>query len=707
MKENLIIIKTIEELNILKEYIKDKTHIAFDFETTGLPRDSIPIGFSIATDSEVGFYVVTSYWCPINKRLIELETAPHAEEFIASLIGKQLIMANACYDCMIAEVYYGVKLMPSVWIDVIPLGHLLNENRRNGLKERGASLLGEDATLEQREMKASVIKNGGKLTEDCYELYKADMDLMAKYGAKDAILTFKIMEHDLPILYEEGLDTFFFDDETMPLLRGPTYDLNMTGLRVDPDKLQKLRGELESECMEQKAFIHKEIEQHVKIKYPGTNKRNHFNIDAPQQLSWLLYAQLGNEFGLLTDGGKELCHCLELKIPYAPKDKAQFVRTVTESKGRVYMDAQLNPKTGKMQRPKKARDWWTYTAIDEGELSKLSRKYRWVKTLLEYKKNTKLLSTYVMGIQDRVKYNIIRPSFLQHGTTSGRYSSRDPNFQNLPRDDKRIKSCIVARPGKIFIGADYSQLEPRVFASFSGDIRLQNCFKNGDDFYSVVGVEVFDKHGCSLKKNEENSFAKLYPELRQIAKEEVALASAYGTTPFNMSRNVGLPVERCRDIIDSYWDKFPSVLKLVLESHEQAMATGKVCNLFGRPRRMPEAMNIRKIYGHTDHSELPYAIRNTLNLAMNHRIQSTGASIMNRAAIKTWNICREMESKDEAWADVSIVMQVHDELILEGPEHLKHQMASILKSAMENTTQLPGVELIADPKMAYTIADLK
>jgi len=699
-KEKLVIIKTNQQLRKLIDYIKDKEIVAFDFETTGLTRDDKAIGFSIAVNNHTGIYVILSYWDPIQKKLIDLETTQLAKEFMISLCGKKLIMANACFDCMVAEVNYGVKLMPYVWIDIIPLGHLLNENRKNGLKERGQELFGDDAIIEQQEMSESVLKNGGRWAKYEKDIYMGDMHLIAKYGAKDAILTWKVMEHDLPILFEEGLDKFFFEEETMPLLRGPTYDMNMAGLRIDPDKLQKLRGELEAECMEQKAFILKEIEPIVKAKYPGTGKTNHFNINATQQLSWLLFEKLGNEFGLLTDGGKEVCHALEIKIPYAPKDKAIFIHTVKESKNRTYITLD-SPK------PKKIRDWWTYCACDEEELSKLAPKYRWVETLLAYKKNTKLLSTYVRGIQDRTRYNIVYPSFLQHGTTSGRYSSKNPNFQNLPRDDKRVKSCIISRPGKVLVGADYEQLEPRIFASISEDSRLQNCFKTGDDVYSLVGMETFEKYGLSLKKNDENSFAKKWPKLRQIAKEEVMLASTYGTTPFNMARNTGLPVERCREIIESYFNKFPSVFKMMLESHEQVKSQGKVFSLFGRPRRMPEGLKIRKIYGDTEHSELPYAVRNTLNLAMNHRIQSTAASIMNRAAIMCWNMIRELETSDNLWSEVKIVMQVHDELILEGPAQLAENMASILRISMQEASKLPGVDLIAIPKIANNLADLK
>ena len=145
----------------------------------------------------------------------------------------------------------------------------------------------------------------------------------------------------------------------------------------------------------------------------------------------------------------------------------------------------------------------------------------------------------------------------------------------------------------------------------------------------------------------------------------------------------------------------------MLESHELAKKNGVVFNLFGRPRRIPEAMEIPKVYGNTPHGELPYQARTLLNLAMNHRVQSTAASIMNRSAIAAWKAIQSRAEADARWAEVKIVLQVHDELILEGPEALAQEMVALLKNAMENTVSLPGVDLIAEPKVAGNLADLK
>lgn len=704
--ENLVIIRTLKELEALSEYLKDKDYVSFDTETTGLTLDCEIIGFSVCAELDIGYYVILSYWEVEKQKLVYLETKQGAKAFLEALASKNLIMHNAVFDCQMVENSFQVPLMPSVHTDTLILGHLLNENRSNGLKERAVELYGDDSRAEQLEMKASVSKNGGVLTKACYELYKADADLIAKYGAKDAILTLKLFYNDVPLLYEADLDKFFYEDESMPLLRGPTYDMNTTGLKVDPDKLQKLRGTLEAEILESKAFIFKEITPHIKEKYPGTGKTNVFNIRSSKQLAWLLFFQLNNEFNGLTKGGRELCKALDMKIPYSSGAKREFIHHLRTNKDLVWKEAGWNHKTKKTSNPKKIGDPWNYMACGKETLQRYAEKYKWVEKFLEHAKNTKLLSTYAIGIQSRLRYGVIRPSFLQHGTTSGRFSSRAPNFQNLPRDDKRIKACIISREGKVFVGADQSQLEPRIFTAVSQEPALLDCFAKGEDFYSVVGIPIFDKYECSTYKKDKNSFSEMFPELRNISKQ-FALATPYGTSAFEQARRLGKTQEYCQEIIDKYFGAYPNVRKMMLESHDMAKISGVVYNLFGRPRRIPKAMDIPKIYGKTKHSELPYASRNLLNLAMNHRVQSTAASAMNRQAIEVWSVCKKLAEDNPHWAEVKIVLQVHDELILEGPDHLAQSMALVLKDCMENAVTLPGVALVVEPKLAYNLADLK
>lgn len=708
--EKLIVIRTLAELIKLEEYLADKEYISYDTETTGLKRGSEIIGFSVCADIEVGYYVITSAWDVDKQELISLPTKERAAHTVGLLRGKKLIMHNAIFDCRITKDNYAIDLMPSLFQDTLVSGHLIDENQKKGLKDRGAQMFGEDAKTEMIDMRQSVQRNGGSLTKDNYELYKADAEVIAKYGAKDAILTLKLFYQDVLELDKQQLDGFFYEDESMPLLRGPTFDLNTTGLLVDQDRLKKLRGELEAEIIEAKAFVHKEIYPNIKDKYPGTSPKTTFNPNSGEQLAWLLFVKMEQECCALTAVGKKICKVLDIKIPYTNEARREFIEAINDNVGRVYAPAgTYDPKTKRTSK----RDavivgkYWKYMSTGKATLKKFSERYKWVEKLLELKKADKLLGTYVEGITSRLDYGIIYPEFNQCGTTSGRFSCKNPNFQNLPRGDKRIKACIIARPGKVFVGADYSQLEPRVFASHSGDERLQACFKNDDDFYSVVGVDVFDVKVESLKKDHPMSFASLYEEERQKSKV-LALAAPYGQTPAKLAPELKCTMDEARDILDRYFEAWPKVKDMQLRAHAHARRHGVVYNLFGRPRRIPRALSIDSIFGpDTKHAELPYDARTLLNLAVNHEIQSTGASIMNRAAIAVWRTVQELGSLDAKWLEVKIVLQVHDELILEAPEELAEDVAAILRDCMENTVILPGVALQAVPKIAKDIAGLK
>jgi DNA polymerase-1 len=690
---NLLILETPQDIKTLQEYLEDKDIITYDTETTGVTNDSEIIGFSVCAEDNLAAYVILAAYNPETKLLDYYpENKKAAYDLIKSLQKKSLVMHNAIFDCMITEAYFKISLIDSLHTDTMVLAHLLNENRRIGLKELGVELFGDNAANEAKEMKESVAKNGGTLTKSNYEMWKADAQLMAKYGAKDALLTYKIFIQLVTDLYDQGLDKFFYEDESMPLLKGSTYQLNTTGLKVDIQGLQTLKKQLEAECFEAKNFIYEEIKNYIKDKYPATTKKNVFNIGSSSQLAWLIFGELGLEYSTLTKEGKNVCKHLIGKLPYSISAKAQFVRECLAQVGGMYI---INE--GK---PKKIKEPWAYIACDKNTLKKLAPKYKWIEKLLEYQRKTKILTTYVKGISDKTKYGLIHPNFLQTGTTSGRYSSRNPNFQNLPRDDKRIKQCIIARPNKVFVGADYSQLEPRVFSYLSQDKNLMAAFNGTDDFYSVIGMRVYGKTDCTpQKEGSPDAFGVKYKKLRDLSKV-IALATVYGATANQLSSTTGKNTEDTQEDIDTYLNEFEGVKKLMTGSHLMAKTKGYVENIFGRKRRMPEATKIDRIYGKLEHKDLPYEARSLLNLSTNHRVQSTGASIVNRAAIRFNELCKEVGIK------ANLVCQVHDSLIAECDEADGETVSLLLQEAMETTTILEGVPLEAVPKIGKNLAEV-
>lgn len=690
----LNIIETNAGVENLILYLEDKEYVALDTETTGVHVGAEIVGYSVCASEDEAFYVITAKWD--GAKLIYLETKDSASIFMKYIKSKQIMGHNFLFDALRIEENYKVSLIDSCHTDTMVLAHLLDENRRIGLKELALDIFGESATEQQKAMKESVIANGGQLTKANYEMYKADSQLLAKYGAQDALLTFKLFNHFIPQLYKQGLDKFFYEDESMPLLRTATYELNKTGLNVDLPKLAALKKQLEAECLEAKAFIYQEIDAKIRDKYPATTKKNLFNIGSSSQLAWLIFGEYGLEFGTLTDAGKAVCRSMGLKLPYALKAKRDFINACLQSKDDIYA-----PETSigvKITKAKKIKDPWAYIKCDKKTLQSLAPKYKWIEKLLEYQRKTKIITTYIKGIQTRVQYGVIHPSFLQTGTTSGRYASRNPNLQNLPRNDQRVKECFVSRPGKVFVSADYSQLEPRVFSYYSGDTRLMQAFDGKTDFYSVVGMAVYAKTDCTpQKEGSPEAFGIKYKKLRDDAKT-IALARAYGASAFQLAPTIGKSAEDTQTDLDNYDKSVPGVRKMMIDAHELAKEHGYVTSLFGRPRRMPDAKKINKIYGKKDHSELPYEARSLLNLACNHRIQSTGASIVNRASIRFLNDCKDLN------IEAKLVCQIHDELVVECDENYAEEVSLLLQNAMENTTLLDGVLLEAVPRITKNMA---
>jgi len=699
MTEKRIIRDNVGVQELLK-YLEDKQYVAFDCETTGVTSSAEIIGYSVAASEDLGWYVVTAYWDVDKQELVYLETKDSAPEVMKVLVTKDLIEHNGVFDSARVEENYKVPMIQAVHTDTMLAAHLANENRKCGLKDLAAEIFGESSRDEQIAVRASVIRNGGQLTKANYELYKADSHLLAEYGCQDAILTYRLFEHVLNELADEGMINFFYE-ETMPLLRSATYELNTTGLKIDMERLAALKKELEIESAELCSFIDAEITPIISEKYPATSPRTTFNIDSREMLAWLLFEKLGERFVRVSDAGADLCAAMQMRRPYTNKSKIEFIETVKHCKGAIWREKDtVDRKTGKKRAEAKVKDYWTYLSVDKAVLATFEDKYSWVKKLLQLKKVDKLLGTYVLPLERQQTFSIIHPQFLQNGTTSGRFSCKNPNFQTLPRDDKRLKACVVSRPGKVFVGSDYSQLEPRVFASFSNDERLLACFKTGTDFYSVIGTELFNKRDCSLFKSHPDFFGKKYESLRNKSKV-VALSATYGTTASKMAPGLGVDVKEAQEVIDNYFENFPSVKAMMVKAHDTVKKQGYVQNLYGRKRRIPRAMDINKVFGNVSHDKLPYEARTLLNLGMNHIVQSTAASIANRASIRFSELCKE------ANIEARTVLVIHDEIVVECADADADDVVVILKEAMEHAVELPGVSLVAEPRIAKNLADLK
>lgn len=284
--------------------------------------------------------------------------------------------------------------------------------------------------------------------------------------------------------------------------------------------------------------------------------------------------------------------------------------------------------------------------------------------VLEYRTLAKIRSTYVDVLPGMVdpRDGRIHTTFHQTQTATGRLSSSDPNLQNIPvRDEigRRIRAGFVADPGCLFVGADYSQVELRLLAHLSGDAELVRRFREGDDIHVATACAVF---GVSP--------AEVTPELRRRAKV-INFGILYGMSAFGLSRELGISGKEARGYIDQYFARYPKVLRYAEELKDQARKDGYVCTLLGRRRYLRDIGSRNKVLREAAE-----------RMAINAPIQGSAADIIKLAMIRV-----DRDFRRDAMA-ARLVLQIHDELIVEAPAAEADAAERILRDAMEGVVSL-------------------
>ena len=313
----------------------------------------------------------------------------------------------------------------------------------------------------------------------------------------------------------------------------------------------------------------------------------------------------------------------------------------------------------KLTEPKKNKKGY---ATDVETLEGIKHEHPIVEKVLEYRSLIKLSSTYVDGLIPFInpKDNRIHAVFNQTITATGRISCTDPNLQNLPSHEgegKNIKKSFKAKDGYIYVDADYSQIELRVLAHISKDETMIEAFKNDEDIHKQVASRVF---GVPI--------TKVTKEQRSNAKA-VNFGIIYGITAFGLSQQLKIGRKEAQNYIDNYLKKYGGIKIFMEDIVKKAEEEGFVETAFGRRRYVPELKSNN------------YVVRQFgTRVAMNTPIQGTAADIMKIAMNKVFDEIKNLDAK--------VVLQVHDELILEVKEDQKEQAKEILKSSMENATKL-------------------
>ena len=315
-------------------------------------------------------------------------------------------------------------------------------------------------------------------------------------------------------------------------------------------------------------------------------------------------------------------------------------------------------------------------------LEKLKGTHPIIEKILEYRQLTKLKSTYCDGLSAVVNKDTgrIHSKFNQTVTVTGRLSSTEPNLQNIPTRTelgREIRKMFIAGEGKILLDADYSQIELRILAHLSGDPVMTEAYRKGEDIHAVTASQVFDVP-LSEVTSHQRSFAKT-----------VNFGIVYGMGEFSLAQELSVPMKEAKKYINGYWDKYIGIKEFMDTTKENAKKLGFVKTLFGRIRHIPELrspnFNIRA-FGERAASNAP--------------IQGTAADIIKIAMVRVHN-----RLKQEGLS-AKLILQVHDELILELPPEELEKAQIILKEEMESAAAL-SVPLVADMSYGKSWYDAK
>jgi len=311
----------------------------------------------------------------------------------------------------------------------------------------------------------------------------------------------------------------------------------------------------------------------------------------------------------------------------------------------------------KIPYPKKSKSYSTSAEI----LELLKDEYEIVNHVLRYRFMVKLNSTYLEGLKKQTDKNgCVHTEFKQMLTATGRLSSVEPNLQNIPvREDegRALREMFVAKEGNLLVCADYSQIELRVMAHLSGDERMVECYNKGEDIHSATASEVFSV-----------SLDEVTDKMRRMAKT-VNFGIIYGISDYGLSKSLKIPVSVARDYIKKYFEKFSGVKQYLEKAVKDTREKGYATSLFGRIRYVPEI------------NSPSFATRSFgERVAMNMPLQATAADIIKIAMLKVSEALKDTNAK--------IILQVHDELIVETPISEAESVKEILKDCMESAVSL-------------------
>ena len=536
---------------------------------------------------------------------------------------------NIKFDLKAIAKYYRGVVCPKPYFDTMMAAFILDNRTKNSLGL---------AACAERELGLEVVKGVGKAVE------RHSFSEVAKYAGIDAETTWSLYKiYDERLTERNMLTVWRLEMDLMLVLA----DMELAGAHIDEEELESLRKQLEKDIIKVTGEA---------FKLAGKE----FHMNSIQEKQKLLFTPK-------SEGGRGIRPNKTIKIALTPKG----------------LDA---VKSGQEIGPQ-------HYSVSAEALEYYREKDPLVAAIMKYQDFNKIMTTYVTPYtggevtrttagksktverQSLLVNGKVHTNFKSHGAETGRFSSSEPNLQNIPSQGeygKLIRNLFIAPPGYKLVVADYSQIEPRIIASFSRDPKFMQNYLEGGDIYTTIGNEM---------------------NVDRRAGKVLVLAIAYGVGPEKIADQIGCTVKEAHQLMDRFNDAFTSINNYrdkVIRTARQQRPLPYVSTVLGRRRYIPELLN--KDLGMKSRAE---------RQAFNTVIQGSAADLIKLAMVRAHSCF-----VDEP--EVNVLLTVHDELVTITPDHLADEVAAAITASMEGVT-LPDmmVPLIADTKIVQKWGEAK
>ena len=552
-------IELVTDLNRIEEYLHNTLKngiLAVDTETNGLDRiDGKIAGICLYTPGEKGIYIPVGHVSYMTNQPLKDNVARETMENFFKVCNEhnvKYILHNAKFDMHILYWMIGVKIVP-YW-DTLIAGQLLNENEPHGLKVLYQKYCVR-ADEEQQVAKFNTLFNG-------IEFNSIPPSVGYMYAAFDPIMTYELYKFQEQYLdkevgqycYRKGLERVadVFREIEMPLIE-VVFDMEVQGVDIDTDLAKELKD---------------------KYTY-------YMNLAVDNFKAQIIELEVAGAFD-------------ELRVKHP--DKFNKISELGDININIASNAQLVIlfyDVLKLDPPKGQR------SVGEEQLKQLHHPL--VDCILEYRGMSKLLSTYIEAIPNHIakKDGKLHANFNQYGAKTGRFSSSDPNLQNIPSKTKKlsdgtvidaghdIRQMFIAGEGNVIIGGDFSQQEPRCLAHMSQDENMINAYLHGKDLYATIASKLYNKPYEECKEFRPDGTVNPEGKQRRSSVKPILLGIMYGRGVNSIAEQMNITKEEAQQVINDFYKQFPKVKEFVEFAQDNARTYGFVETAWGRKRRLP------------------------------------------------------------------------------------------------------------------------